>query len=101
MKHLNFISLCTLSLLSFGAGAEYRVYQYFVKSKMERFSATGNYLVTSTLDPVSYLSYHGGNEAIAIDLLRTWTCRGYTGASKEHCNPPLEESKILEGSANL
>lgn len=101
MKHLNFTSILFLSLFSTQVFAEYRVYQYYVKSKMERFSATGNYLVTSTLDPTSYLSYHGGNEAIAIDLLRTWTCRGYTGGQAEHCKAPLEESKLLQDERSL
>lgn len=101
MKPLNFISLIAFFLFSTTVSAEYRVYQYYVKSKMERFNATGNYLVTSTLDPTSYLSYHGGNEAIAIDLLRTWTCRGYTGGMNEHCKAPLEESKLLQDERSL
>ncbi|MDD0853104.1 hypothetical protein HBN50_08350 [Halobacteriovorax sp. GB3] len=87
MKHLCFISLFTLCL---SASAEYRVYQYQVKSKMERYSKQGNYLVTSTLDPVSYLSYHGGSDSIRIDLLRSWTCKGYTGNSSALCKAPLE-----------
>lgn len=52
------------------------------------------YLVTSTLDPVSYLSYHGGSDTLKIDLVRTWKCPGYTGAGKPICKSPTD--KLLE-----
>ena len=55
---------------------------------------TKAYLVTDTLDPVSYISYHGGGDSIAIDLLRTWMCKGHTGGNTELCKAPLESSGI-------
>jgi cytochrome c biogenesis protein CcdA len=73
---------------------EYRVYQYYVKSKIPLVQEQKAYLSTSTLDPVSYLSYHGGESSIEIDILRTWMCPGFTGLGKEICTGPYE--KILE-----
>ena len=87
------ILLGLFSLLYSGTlRAEYRVYQYYVKSKTPRLDDQKPYLVTSTLDPISYLAYHGGNQSIKIDLLRTWPCHGYTGGNKEICKGPLESS---------
>lgn len=77
-------------LLPLSVMAEYRVYQYSVKSKLQMPRDQKAYIVTSTLDPTSYLSYNGGNEALKIDLMRTWTCKGYTGNGKEICSPPEE-----------
>lgn len=48
------------------------------------------YLVTSTMDPVTYQSYHGGESAIDVDLVRTWTCPGDTSQFKPLCPSPLE-----------
>lgn len=45
-------------------------------------------MVTSTLDPVSYTAYNGGNSMLSVDLLRTWICPGYTGGSKATCDSP-------------
>lgn len=73
--------------------AEYRVYQYAVKSKNTMRNDPDTYIVTSTLDPVSYISYHGGSESINVDLLRTWICRGYTGFSAKHCPSPYDSVK--------
>lgn len=47
-----------------------------------------SFIVTSTLDPKSYVSYHGGNSSIRVNLLKTWTCKGHTGA-KSVCNDPM------------
>jgi hypothetical protein len=71
--------------------AEYRVYQYYVKSRYKLSYDQEGYLVTSTLDPVSYLAYHGGHEALKIDLLRTWLCPGHTGDGRPICSSPLEQ----------
>lgn len=49
------------------------------------------HLVTSTLDPVSYIAYNGGQELLAVDLLRTWICPGYTGGAKQTCKSPYEK----------
>ena len=75
------------------AQAEYRVYQYFVKSKFNLPQDKEGHLVTSTLDPVSYIAYHGGRQSIEVDLLRTWVCKGHTGYFKDFCESPLDKLK--------
>jgi hypothetical protein len=82
--------VCSI-LFSINAIAEYRVYHYTVKSKFNEPFDTKTYTVTSTLDPVSYLAFHGGNQSINVDLLRTWMCKGYTGAHQETCSSPLAQ----------
>lgn len=67
-----------LTLFSFLALAEYRVYQYYVRSKVQNLNPNQSTLVTSTLDPKSYVSYHGGRDSIEVNLLRTWMCYGDT-----------------------
>ena len=89
---LSFFALLSGVFLSTSALCEYRVYQYFVKSRFHLPLDQKAYLVTSTLDPVSYLSYHGGNESIKIELLRSWMCKGDTGEGREICPAPLELS---------
>jgi hypothetical protein len=84
------IFIALTCLLPLSAMAEYRVYQYSVKSRLKMPRDQKAYIVTSTLDPTSYLSYNGGHEALKIDLMRTWTCKGYTGNGKELCAPPEE-----------
>ena len=74
--------------LSNSLNAEYRVYQYYIRSAYESPHDQDAYLVTSTIDPVSYKAYHGGSEAIQIDLLRTWKCEGFTGDAKRVCPSP-------------
>lgn len=86
MKRLAFI-LVLLSV-SLSTKAEYRVYQYLVRAKLKLPQDIKPYLVTSSLDPVSYLAYHGGQEALKLDLLRTWVCPGHTGGYKIHCESP-------------
>ena len=83
----------TFFLLPIQAQAEYRVYQYFVKSKFNLPQDKEGHLVTSTLDPVSYIAYHGGRQSIEIDLLRTWVCKGHTGYFKKFCDSPLDKLK--------
>ncbi len=81
-----------LLLLTVNAYAEYRAYQYIVKSSDPYAVATrapAQYIV-STLNPQMYKSYHGGN-SVQIDLLRTWICPGYTGQMKEVCDHPYEK----------
>ncbi|MEC7181191.1 MAG: hypothetical protein VXW15_00655 [Bdellovibrionota bacterium] len=97
MKKLNTILFNfifgTFFLLPMQAQAEYRVYQYFVKSKFNLPQDKEGHLVTSTLDPVSYIAYHGGRQSIEIDLLRTWVCKGHTGYFKKFCDSPLDKLK--------
>ncbi|MCY4523198.1 MAG: hypothetical protein OXB84_00525 [Halobacteriovoraceae bacterium] len=71
------------------ARGEYRVYQYYITAKQNRsFDPLPHYGV-STLDPVSYVAYHGGKDSVKVDLIRTWICRGDTDG-EEICRPPLE-----------
>jgi hypothetical protein len=72
------------------AMAEYRVYQYYVRSKHQYSMDQQSYLVTSSLNPVSYQAYHGGADALEVDLVRTWSCPGHTGGMKNTCPAPLE-----------
>lgn len=83
--------LLLFSLLSFSALAEYRVYQYMVSPRFQRRTPS-SIIVTSTLDPSSYLSYHGGQDALRINLLKTWMCKGHTGG-KSVCDDPM--AKLL------
>lgn len=94
MKKFIILFTILLSQTSFG---EYRVFQYYVKPSHPFSMDTQSYLVTSTLDPTTYLSYHGGKESLKVDLLRSWTCKGFTGNRKEYCRPPLE---VLEKGDN-
>lgn len=72
---LIYISFFLSSSLSF---AEYRVYQYYVFNKVKNLNSTAPNIVTSTLDPKSYVAYHGGNDSIEVSLLRSWQCFGNT-----------------------
>ena len=60
------------------ASAEYRVYQYYVRTKVANINPAPATLVTSTLDPISYAAYNGGSNSIEINLLRSWICLGNT-----------------------
>lgn len=73
------------------AQAEYRVYQYLVKPKNMAAMVTQVQArpVRSTLNPVAFLSYHGGKSAVDITLMRSWMCPGST-ARKEYCIHPSE-----------
>ena len=81
MKKNIFLTLFLLfySQLSFG---EYRVYQYYVRSKIEGITIVAAELVTSTLDPTAYVAYHGGNESVEVNLLRSWQCMGDTSKAQ-------------------
>lgn len=70
--------------------AEYRVYQYSITPKYENFLKVKEYIITSTLAPESYESYHGGKESISVSLLRTWICPGDT-SKKEICKSPYNQ----------
>ena len=72
--------------------AEYRAYQYIVKTQDPYAVATksnAQYIV-STLNPQMFKSYHGGH-LVSIDLLRTWICPGYTGSRKAVCDHPYDK----------
>ena len=76
-------------MLSFSLMGEYRAYQYVVKTKTKNQSdllKSGDSIISSTLSPTAYISYHGGSEIISIDLINTWMCPGNT-ARKKICDP--------------
>jgi hypothetical protein len=77
-------------MLMSSAAAEYRVYQYMISPRLTERSPA-SFVVTSTLDPTSYVSYHGGSGAIRVNLLKTWSCMGHTGG-KELCPEPLKQA---------
>ena len=83
-------------LLSFSVRAEYRAYQYLVKTNDSFAVATrarAQYII-STLNPQMYKSYHGGS-FVTVDLLRTWMCPGYTGRGKKICDHPYDKEKAI------
>jgi len=86
--------LLTLSILflSTACFAEYRVYQYVIKARSPFSINQKGYMVTSTLDPQSYLSYHGGPSTLKLDLIRSWMCRGNT-SKQEYCESPHSKMK--------
>lgn len=82
------------TLVSFQALAEYRVYQYLVKSKSTQYLVTSAQArpVISTLNPVAYRAYHGGS-SIDLTLMRSWMCVGYTGQGRNPCPAPGERAR--------
>lgn len=85
-----------IATLSAGnAICEYRVYQYYVRSKVINLNPTTSSLVTSTLDPKSYVAYHGGRDSIEVSLLRSWMCLGDT--SKSYVCTISDGNELVEG----
>jgi hypothetical protein len=80
-------------LVSIQAYAEYRVYQYYAHSKIQNLTETPYEIITSTLDPKSYLAYHGGKESLELNLLRSWMCVGNT-SKQEVCT--ISDGRELE-----
>ena len=81
--------------MAFMAHAEYRVYQYTLKKRIKNSPDSPNAkIVLSSLNPVAFTAYNGGNGLIQIDLLRTWMCPGYTGKKAPYCPSPYD--KIIE-----
>jgi hypothetical protein len=74
--------------------AEYRAYQYLVRSNDAYAVATKAepQFVVSTLNPAMYRTYHGGN-SVSLDLLRTWICPGYTGSRRPVCPNPYDQAE--------
>ena len=85
------ITCILVMLLPHRAYSEYRVYQYYVTSKHINNIDSNAYQVVSTLDPQAYKAYHGGSQAIKVDLIKTWTCPGYTGGRRPICSAPQDE----------
>lgn len=86
-----FILMATFS----EAFGEYRVYQYYVKSKVQNINSPDAQIVTSTLNPVSYVAYNGGSLSVDINLLRSWVCMGNT-SHQSVCT--ISEGRELEGA---
>lgn len=63
---------------------EYRVYQYYVRSKIQNINPLSANLVTSTLNPIAYAAYNGGKLSVEVNLLRSWICKGDT-SKKSFC----------------
>ena len=82
-------------LLTSTAFAQYRVYQYSVRTLLDKPHDNQSYLVISTLNPVAYQAYHGGADAIHLDIVRSWMCMGNTGNGKEICKSP--EERLAQG----
>lgn len=93
MRKLGFILLIALSTSS--AFAEYRVYQYYVRPKIQNITSPGAQLVTSTMDPRTYTAYHGGKASVEVNLLRSWMCMGDT--SKKSICTISEGQELSEG----
>ncbi len=85
------ITLLTLLSHQNVTKAEYRVYQYYITQTKSRPNDSNGYTLISTLDPVSYHTYHGGELSITADLLNSWMCYGYTGNMQEPCPNPYEK----------
>jgi len=87
MKNIILTTLFTF-IYAQSAVAEYRVYQYVVKNKINIKDAPNSHVIISTLNPRSYISYNGGSNLINVDLLRTWMCPGNTGERLKTCDSP-------------
>jgi hypothetical protein len=86
--------LITTLMLSGSAFAEYRAYQYLVKTTDPYATATkadSRYIVSS-MNPENYRRFHGGS-LVTIDLLRTWICPGYTGRGTTPCDHPYDKGQ--------
>lgn len=90
------IALITLTaLLTTPVFGEYRVYQYYVRSKTKNINPPNAQVVTSTLNPTSYAAYNGGKLSIEVNLLRSWVCMGNT-SHQDVCS--ISEGRELEGA---
>ena len=79
-----------LFFISINCFAEYRVYQYLIRPTAFFPQDKSEYIVTSSLDPVSYVSYNGGADSMKVELARTWICPGHTGNFKVYCKSPYQ-----------
>ena len=84
------IALALLLMLPLSAMSEYRAYQYLVVSKPEeqtQLTKSKSVVINSSLNPISYMTYHGGEKIVRIQLLNSWYCPGNT-SKKEICPAP-------------
>lgn len=88
-KFIEFTFFASLGVVSFKVMAEYRAYQYLIKSKINPSNdelKTYTTIKNSTLSPTSFIAYNGGPSTIKIELIHTWMCPGYT-SKKPICKP--------------
>ena len=52
-----------------------------MRPKIQNITIVAAELVTSTLNPLAYVAYHGGRESVEVNLLRSWQCMGDTSKS--------------------
>jgi hypothetical protein len=78
MMNTALLTLTLSTLLCTNTYAEYRVYQYYVRPKVQNINPSKAELVTSTLNPRAYAAYHGGSLSIDLTLMRSWMCMGDT-----------------------
>ena len=92
-KFIKLIPFLVILMLSFNLMAEYRAYQYIVKSKNSTELPNKNVpssIIVSTLNPISFIAYNGGEKTIAIELINSWICPGNT-SNKPICAPYLTQ----------
>jgi hypothetical protein len=92
---MNKALLILMTLVTTPVFGEYRVYQYYVRSKVQNINPPNAQVVTSTLNPISYAAYNGGKLSVEVNLLRSWVCMGNT-SHKDVCS--ISEGKELEGA---
>lgn len=89
---MKLIFLFFFTCYSYLCFSEYRVYQYHLKNKIKTANdAPNGYYILSTLNPVSYIAYHGGSKIVNVSLLRTWICPGFTGKGRNYCPSPYDQ----------
>lgn len=91
-------SLILFLVLTYSVQAEYRAYQYIVKSKINKNPQTNTNLrpniVVSSLNPTAYISYHGGKNQITVELISSWICPGNTARSYDYCLSPYAKALV-------
>jgi len=93
---MNKALLILMTLMTSPVFGEYRVYQYYVRSKVQNINPPNAQVVTSTLNPTSYAAYNGGKLSVEVNLLRSWVCMGNT-SHKDVC--AMSDGLELEGAA--
>ena len=66
-----------------------------MRPKIQNITVVAAELVTSTLNPLAYIAYHGGKESVEVNLLRSWQCMGDTSNSPVCSISDGKELKIV------
>lgn len=82
-----------LTLTSFAAWAEYRVFVLKITNSKTQHSQTRY----STMDPLQYKTIYPLSADETIEYVDTWKCKGHTGGFRAHCSKPPE--KISENQS--